>query len=85
MADFKKRIYSGVCVCGHSYENHHLGVVLNPEAYAVIGLYLPEECEFFGSNEDGGLDENGEDHCRRDVDAEEPDPEARSTWIGTKR
>jgi hypothetical protein len=72
-------------MCGHRYEDHHLGMVLNPEAYAVMGPHLPEECEFFGSNEDGGLDENGDEHCHRYVDADDPDPAARSTWTGTKR
>jgi hypothetical protein len=72
-------------MCGHSYEDHHLGVVLNPEAYAVMGLYLPQECEFFGSNEDGGLDENGEYHCFAYVDGEDPDPEVRARWKGTAR
>jgi hypothetical protein len=85
MTDFKKRIYSGTCLCGHSYEDHHLGMVLNPEAHAVMGPYLPEECEFFGSNEDGGLDEQGQDHCWRYVDSEEPDPELRAGWKGTSR
>lgn len=85
MADFKKQIYSGVCMCGHYYEDHHLGVILNPEAYAVMGLYLPQECEFYGSNEDGGLDENGEEHCCRYVDREDPDPEARAGWKGTAK
>ena len=85
MTDFRKRIYSGVCMCGHRYEDHHLGMVLNPAAYAVIGPHLPEECEFFGCNEDGGLDENGEEHCHRYVDAEEPDTETRAAWTGTTR
>jgi hypothetical protein len=85
MTDFKKRIYSGVCMCGHSYEDHHLGVVLDPKAYAVTGLHLPQECEFFGSNEDGGLDENSEDHCIQYVDRDDPDPEARVAWKGTAR
>lgn len=40
MAAFKKRIYSGICLCGHSDEDHHLGMVLNPEAYAVMGPHL---------------------------------------------
>ena len=55
---------SGICICSHSWEDHHLGVVLRdnnttggPEAY------VPQECEFYGSNEDGGLDEDGNEHC----------------------
>ena len=85
MADFKKRIYSGVCLCGHSYEDHHLSMVMNPEAYAIMGPHLPAECVFFGTNEDAGLDENGDDHCHGYVDVDEPDPAVRSAWLGTKR
>lgn len=25
--------------------------------------YVAQECEFFGCNEDGGLDEKGQPHC----------------------
>ncbi len=85
MADFKKRIYSGTCMCGHSYEDHHLGMVLNPEALAVMGPHLPQECAFFGTNEDAGLDEHGEDHCLQYVDAQDPDPDTRAGWKGTAR
>jgi hypothetical protein len=60
-------------------------VVLNPEAYAVMGPHLPAECEFFGSNEDGGLDENGQPHCERYVDVDEPDSETRASWKGSRR
>ena len=57
---------SGTCMCGHSWEDHHLGFIMNhtddsPEA--MKEAYLPQECEFFGSNEDGGLDAKGNDHC----------------------
>jgi hypothetical protein len=85
MPIFRKIIYSGICLCGHSYEEHHLGVVANPEAAAVIGDYLPQECEFFGFNENGGLDENGNEHCRHYVDTEDPDSVHRSQWQGTRR
>lgn len=81
----RKIIYSGTCLCGHSYEDHHLGAVANPEAYAVMGPHLPQECEFFGFDENGGLDEHGQLHCERYVDAEDPDPDARASWEGTRR
>ncbi len=80
-----KIIYSGTCLCGHSYEDHHLGMVLNPEAQKVMGDYLPQECEFFGSDEDGGNDEHGQPHCDQYVDAEEPDAEIKASWKGTVR
>lgn len=31
--------------------------------------YLPDECEHFGFNEMGGLDEDGREHCSRYVDS----------------
>ena len=55
---------SGICVCGHTWEEHHLGVVLNEEYYKVtLEAYVPQECEFFGSNERGSLDAEGNPHC----------------------
>lgn len=58
---------SGVCVCGHSWEDHHLGVVMNREYGDATGeAYLPQECEHFGFNEVGGLecvDGKWLDHC----------------------
>ena len=55
---------TGICTCGHSWEDHHLGIVMNQDYYdATKEAYVPQECEFFGFNESGGLDENGEPHC----------------------
>lgn len=55
---------SGICVCGHSWQEHHLGFVLNEDYIRQTGeIYIPQECEAFGWNEDGGLDEDGNDHC----------------------
>lgn len=63
---------SGICKCGHSWEDHHLGVVLNQEyAEQTKEAYLPEECEYFGFNEMGGLNTDGNDHCHRYVDSME--------------
>jgi len=57
---------SGMCVCGHSWKDHHLGVVLNEEYYAATQeAYVPQECEFFGFDETGGLDAEGKEHCQR--------------------
>jgi len=50
-----------------------------------MGPHLPQECEFFGFDENGGLDEHGEPHCERYVDAEDPDPDVRASWEGTRR
>ena len=66
----KWQIISGICKCGHSWEDHHLGVIMNrptdlPEDHPP---YLPQECEFFGFNEMGGLDAEGKPHCDQYVD-----------------
>ena len=46
---------SGVCKCGHSWEEHHLGVVMNRDFWVATGeSYVPQECEFYGFNEVGG-------------------------------
>ncbi len=55
---------SGICVCGHKWEDHHLGMVMNQVyAEATNEGYVLGECEFFGFNEMGGLDAEGKDHC----------------------
>lgn len=46
---------SGICVCGHPWDEHHLGIVMNNEYYdATHEAYVPEECEHYGFNEMGG-------------------------------
>ena len=57
---------SGICKCGHSWEDHHLGMIMNPDYIETEGgpeIYLPQECEHYGFNEDGGKDANGNPHC----------------------
>jgi len=70
---------TGICVCGHSWEDHHLSCVMRAEAVETDGGpegYVPEECEFYGSNEMGGLDAEGNPHCGRYRDsALGPEPE----------
>lgn len=73
----KPYIISGVCVCGHSWQEHHLGFIMNEQAMAEIleqqsnhPGYVPQECEAYGFNESGGLDENGDQHCQQYVDVE---------------
>lgn len=57
---------SGICICGHSWKQHHLGVVLNQDYYDETGeSYVPQECEAHGFNETGGLGPEGEPHCDR--------------------
>jgi hypothetical protein len=60
---------SGICVCGHPWDEHHLGIVMNNEYYdATHEAYVPEECEHYGFNEMGGRmpmpDGRWVDHCQ---------------------
>ena len=48
--------YDEKCQCGHERADHHV-------SWFRGGAVLVEECEFFGSNEMGGKDEEGNDHC----------------------
>jgi hypothetical protein len=68
---------SGICKCGHTWDAHHLGIVANTEYYEETGEpYFPQECEYFGFNELGGLqpskDKDGQeqwvDHCFSYID-----------------
>ncbi len=59
---------TGICICGHRRERHHLEMVMNIDYYEETGeIYIPQECEAYGFNETGGMkkNENGEwvDHC----------------------
>lgn len=71
----RKAIYSGpnrsgVCVCGHKWDEHHLAMVLRPEAIETDGgpeAYIPQECEHFGFDEMGGLDHEGNPNCAETV------------------
>lgn len=64
-----KRIYSGkhrsgICMCGHSWEDHHCSMVMNITYYKKTKEYcVPEECLYYGCNEEGGLDDDGNPHC----------------------
>lgn len=69
MSEIDKRRYSGpnrtgICICGHTWQDHHLGIVLNEDYLNKVGeSYLPEECEFYGFDEMGGKDADGHIHC----------------------
>ena len=55
---------SGICRCGHSWQDHHLGCVLNADYLAQTGeRYVPGGCEFHDCNEGEGLGPDGEVHC----------------------
>lgn len=70
--DVKPQIITGVCKCGHSWEDHHLGMILNKNYYEKLQeiapghpSYIADECEYYGCNETGGLDAEGNPHCMR--------------------
>ena len=64
---------SGICVCGHSWKEHHLGLVMKPEYVKETGeIYIPQECEHYGFNEDGGKDAGGNLHCNGYRDFNDP-------------
>jgi hypothetical protein len=64
--------YSGVCHCGHPYDDHH-------NSWLVKGI--AGACESFGCNEEGGLDDNGNIHCLRYIDTTQPDEPSRTQII----
>ena len=64
--------YSLICHCGHEYDDHHNSWLVEGKA----GI-----CEFFGCNEEGGLDENGNIHCLRYIDTTQPDEPSRTRII----
>jgi hypothetical protein len=61
-----------LCHCGHEYEDHHNSGLVE----GIAGV-----CEFFGCNEEGGLDENGNIHCLRFIDIAAPDEPSRTRII----
>ena len=68
---------SGICKCGHDWDDHHLGAILNSDALDYLHKhhpdhppYLAEECEYYGCNETGGKGPDGEEHCERYIDRE---------------
>lgn len=67
---------TGICVCGHAWDQHHLGIILNHDGdspEAMHEAYIPQECEVFGHNETGGLDASGHEHCWSYRDSALPD------------
>ena len=86
--DYTPKVRTGVCKCGHSWEDHHLGMVINADAIEVYKkydapLYMPQECEYYGCNEAGGMEYIGAedrwvDHCQQYE--EDPNAEDQRTW-----
>lgn len=63
---------SGICKCGHKWDEHHLGIVMNQKYFEATGeMYVPQECEHYGFNELGGLMPEGRQwvpHCSEYID-----------------
>lgn len=77
-----KKYYSGVCLCGHSWESHHLGMVMNEEYFTLTGeATVPQECEYYGCNETGGQDASGNLHCNWYADRYNPDSAVQLKWV----
>lgn len=81
MSSMTLYINSGICKCGCPWDDHHLGVIVNSAAYKALPEgyppYIPQECERFGFNEDGGKKYNKEtgkieDHCHQYEDKDGP-------------
>ena len=77
----RKPIYSGpgksgLCLCGHLWEDHHLSMAMRQEYVDVVKEgYLPGECLRYGCNETGGMRYDRSvhmyvDHCFGYRDAE---------------
>lgn len=75
MTTHKTTLYinSGTCVCGCSWEDHHLSIIMNQAAWKAIEahmkahhpdktypMYVPGECDNFGFDEVGGMKYNEE-------------------------
>jgi hypothetical protein len=71
-ARYSGSLRSGVCLCGHGWETHHLGMVMNEDyAHQTHEIYVPQECEYYGSNEMGGHGSDGREHCAYYRDSKE--------------
>ena len=83
---FFKNYWSGICLCGHTWERHHLSMVARKEFTDLLNEgAMPGACLAFGCNEREGLDEKDELHCFGYVDKDHPDPSHKACWKGTKR
>lgn len=77
----RPKLFSGVCLCGCVFDDHHLGVVLNAEYHAATGEdSVAQECERYGFNERGGLGPEGEPHCDGYVDKDDPFGDRHQRW-----
>lgn len=76
---FKPYILSGICVCGHRWDQHHLHLIVNTKVLDFIKKnypshppYVPGGCEFYGFNENEGMMPHDEEgwavHCRSYLD-----------------
>lgn len=72
----RRIVYSGMCICGHSYNQHHLMMCATQEAADAVGApSVPGACLAYGCNEMEGLDKDGNPHCFQYVDVDDPNRE----------
>jgi hypothetical protein len=83
---YKKKYYSGVCLCGHVWHTHHTSMC-NLDYYNQTGeSSIAGECLRYGCNEGyTGDDDEGDYHCSGFTDKENPDLEELKSWHGTRR
>jgi hypothetical protein len=83
---FAPQVYSGVCRCGHAFDEHHLGAIVNEDCLAQLPHghppYRAQECEYYDCNEGGGMGPDGCDHCHSYVGRDDPD-QGRAAEPGT--
>jgi hypothetical protein len=73
---YPPQYFSGICRCGHAFEDHHLGLILNEDVLRDLPTahprYRAQECEYYDCNEGGGMGPDGHDHCHHYVDRDDP-------------
>lgn len=79
----RRRIYSGMCICGHKVSAHHCYIIVSPEVVEETQSQVsPGGCCAYGSNEYEGLGPDEEDHCGNYVDVGDPNLQRLASWKG---
>jgi hypothetical protein len=71
-----RQYFSGLCRCGHTFEQHHTSAIVNQGVLASLPPghppYIAEECCAYDFNEGSGMGPDGRDHCHRFIDRDDP-------------
>ena len=63
---YRWQIISGICRCGHSWEDHHGNIIMNQDTISNLPIdhpsILPGECEA------NGFHEFNDNHCHQYID-----------------